>query len=135
MIFLDLKGRKKTLRNARKYAIDWNKKTRSKFQDATKKFLYPFWKGDYVFEELRVVGSLMTLDIYNHSKKIAVETDGRGHNEFIKHFHRTRSGFLGQVKRDLQKEDFLEKNGIVLVRIQDEKELTYDFFVSLGIIL
>lgn len=133
MTFLDLKGRKKTLRNARKYLVDWHGSTRSKGQTALKKFLYPYWKDQMVMEEMPLVGSLMKFDIINLTAKIAVEFDGQAHYQFVKHFHGTRNGFLKHVKRDLQKEDFLERNGITLVRVQSEKELTYEFFLSQGI--
>lgn len=133
MTFLDLKGRERKLKNARRSIIDWHKSTRSKFQDATKRFLYPFWKDDQVFEELRIVGTLMRFDIYNHSKKIVIETAGRQHSQFVKHFHRTRNKFLGQVKRDLLKHDFCELNGITLIEIASEKELTYEYFLSQGV--
>ncbi len=133
MTFIDMRGNKKTLRNARKYAINWHAETRSKFQDATKKFLYPFWHTDAVFEELRIVGSLCRFDIYNHSKKIVIETMGRQHQTFVKHFHGHRSKFLGQIKRDLMKHEFCELNEIQLVEIYSEKELTYEFFLTQGI--
>jgi hypothetical protein len=133
MTFLDLKGRERKLRKAKGSIIDWHKVTRSKFQDATKKFLYPFWKDDQVFEEMRIVGTLMRFDIYNHSKKIVIETAGRQHSQFVKHFHKTRAGFLKQVKRDLLKHDFCEINGISLVEIASEKELTYEYFLSQGV--
>lgn len=134
MTFLDLKGRKKTLKNARKYAIDWHKKTRSKFQDEAKRFFYPYWKGQLVFEELRIPGTRLTLDFYNHTRKIAAEIDGIQHQKYVKYFHGSRvTKWLGQVKRDLFKEDFLEANEITLIRIQDVKELTYEFFLAQGI--
>jgi hypothetical protein len=134
MTFLDLKGREKKLKNLRKYLVDWHGKTRSKGQSALKAFLYPYWHNDVVAEEMPLVGSLMRFDIINLTKKIAVEFDGRAHHEFVKHFHKTRNGFLRHVKRDLQKEDFLERNNITLIRVRDEKkELTYDYFLSQGV--
>lgn len=133
MTFLDLKGRKKTLKNSKKYLVNWHGETRSKGQTALKKFLYPFWKDDMVLEEMPLVGSLMRFDIINLTRKIAVEFDGRAHHEFVKHFHKTRNGFLRHIKRDIQKEDFLEINKITLVRVRNEKELTYDYFLSQGV--
>lgn len=134
MTFLDLKGNTRTVKNARKYIADWNSATRSKFQDAAKKFLYNYWKNDCVMEELRIPGTRLTLDFYNHSRKIACEIDGEQHNKFVKHFHGSRvTKWLGQVKRDMFKEDFLEANGITLIRIQSVKELTYEFFLSQGV--
>lgn len=133
MTFLDLKGRKKPLKNARKYTVDWNSKTRSKFQDAAKKFFYPYWNMDMCMEEMPLVGSLMKFDIVNVSKKIVCEIMGKQHCQFSKHFHGTKGKFLGQIKRDLQKHDWCELNGFTLIEIYSEKELTYDYFLSQGV--
>jgi len=133
MTFLDLKGRKKS-KSLSKYLADWNGGTRSKGQTALKRFLYRYWSSDIVCEEFPLVGSRMTFDIINLSKKIAIEFDGAAHHKFIPHFHGSRvSKFLGQIKRDLQKEDWCELNNFCLVRINSEKELTYDFFLSKGV--
>ena len=67
-----------------KYLINWNKKSRSKVQFKTKKFLEPFWRGHIVYEEFPVYGSRMTVDILNATKKLAVEVQGKQHGEFNK---------------------------------------------------
>ena len=136
MTFLDLKGRKKNIANIRRYYVEWNGETRSKGQTALKKFLYPYWRTDIVFEELPLVGSKMTFDIVNVTKSIAIEFDGAMHHKFIPHFHGSRvSKFLGQIKRDLKKEEWAEINDYVLIRVNSEKELTYEFFLERGISL
>lgn len=120
MTFLNLKGRKKTLKRATKYLVDWEKSTRSKFQDAVKQFLFSYWKRDMMFEEFPVVGSRMKFDFYNASKRVVVESVGRQHMEFVPHFQKTRMNFLGQVKRDLDKQAFCDLNGITLVEISEK---------------
>jgi hypothetical protein len=134
MTFLDLKGRKKTLKNARKYLVNWHGETRSKGQTALKKFLYPFWKDDMVLEEFRMVGTRMTFDLVNYSRKIALEFQGIQHNKYIKHFHGSRTTkFLAQIKRDLKKHEWCELNNFSLIEIYSEKELTYEYFLSQGV--
>ncbi len=136
MVFLDLRKRPKTLRNPRKYYVEWNGGTRSKGQTALKKFLYPFWKNDLILEEMPLVGSRMTFDIVNISKSICIEFQGKQHTEHVKHFHGARTGkFLSQIKRDMKKHDWCEINGFNLVEIFNEKELTYEYFSSKGILL
>ncbi len=130
MKFKTLYGKEKLLKNASKYLINWRKKTRSKFQDEVKKFLKPFWEGDFVFEELRLVDTRMTFDFYNANKKIAIEVQGKQHTKFIPFFHGTRSEFLQQLKRDSKKLEFCEMNGIKLIEIYDTSELNKDFFES-----
>ena len=135
MIFLDLKGREKS-KSLTKYLVDWNSGTRSKGQTALKRFLYRYWSGDIVCEEFPLVSTRMTFDIINLSKKIAIEFDGKMHHEYVPHFHGSRvSKFLGQIKRDLKKEDWCELNNFTLVRVNSEKELTYEFFLERGISL
>ncbi len=135
MTFLDLRGREKKLKNAGRYRVDWNSKTRSKFQDATKKFLYPYWKGDVVLEECPLVGTLLKFDFINLSKKIICEPSGQQHQKHIAHFHGKNpvGKFLGQIKRDMKKHEFADLNGYQIIEIYDEKELTYEYFLEKGI--
>ena len=44
MKFIDLYGKQRNLKNAKKYLIDWKKPSRSKFQTEVKKFLKKYWK-------------------------------------------------------------------------------------------
>jgi hypothetical protein len=39
----------------------------NKLQFNVKQFLLPYWKGDVVFEELRIVGTRLSLDFYKGS--------------------------------------------------------------------
>ena len=135
MKFKTIYGKEKTLKNSRQYLIDWRKKTRSKFQDEVKKFLYPYWKNDVVFEELRLVETRLTFDFFNANKKIAIEVKGQQHTKFVPFFHGSRPKFLKQLKRDSKKYDFCTINGFKLIEIYDVKELTKDFFETHGVYL
>ena len=135
MKFKTIYGKEKTLKNSRQYLIDWRKKTRSKFQDEVKKFLYPYWKDDVVFEELRLVETRLTFDFFNANKKIAIEVQGQQHTKFVPFFHGSRAKFLQQLKRDSKKYDFCTINGFNLIEIYDVKELTKEFFESHGVYL
>jgi hypothetical protein len=135
MKFKTIYGKEKTLKNSRQYLIDWRKKTRSKFQDEVKKFLYPYWKNDVVFEELRLVETRLTFDFFNANKKIAIEVQGQQHTKFVPFFHGSRAKFLQQLKRDSKKYDFCKINGFNLIEIYDVKELTKEFFESHGVYL
>jgi hypothetical protein len=135
MKFKTIYGKEKTLKNSRQYLIDWRKKTRSKFQDEVKKFLFKYWKDDVVFEELRLVETRLTFDFFNANKKIAIEVQGQQHTKFVPFFHGSRVKFLQQLKRDSKKYEFCEINGFKLIEIYDVKELTKDFFESHGVYL
>ena len=114
-----------------RFLIKWNKKSRSKIQFAVKEFLEPYWKGHVVYEEFPVFGSRMKVDIVNMTKKIAIEVQGSQHSNFNAFFHNnSRAKYLASIKRDVKKAQWLEKNDINLIEI-DEKEaykLSKEFF-------
>ncbi len=131
MNFKTLYGKEKPLRNSHRYKIKWNGKSRSKFQRTVKTFLYPYWRYDAVFEEFRVLGTQLTLDFYNHTKKIAIEVQGAQHLQFVKHFHKTRANFVRQIRRDDKKMDFCELNKIKLLQIYPDDKLSEEYFEKL----
>ena len=120
MKFIGLNDRELTLKNPKKYLIDWNKKSRSKFQLETKNFLKPYWQHDIVFEEFRLVGTRLSFDFYNANKKIMIEVQGAQHTKFVKFFHGNRLKYLQQLKRDDKKYEFCQKNNLKLVEILDD---------------
>lgn len=124
-----LKG-KSTWHNINKYKIDWNDKSASKIQYQVKQFLEPYWNGCIVMEEFRIPGSRMKIDFYNANKNIAVEVDGKQHDDFNKHFHKNKLGLLKSFRRDKMKEEWCELNGITLCRIPEDdiSELSEDYF-------
>jgi len=53
-----------------------------------------------------------------------VETQGRAHTSFNKHFHNnSKQNFLHQIKRDFHKVQFCEINNIRLVEIFEGEKL------------
>ena len=128
MKFYDAYGKYRTLANAKKYLIDWGKPSRSKFQTSVKKFLRPYWEHDIVFEEFRVVGTRLTLDFYNASKKIAVEVQGEQHTKYVKFFHKNPFKYSDQLKRDELKFKFCEINNIKLAEIYPKDEINASVF-------
>mgnify|MGYP003139637708 FL=1 len=135
MKFIDVYGRERNLKNAKKYLINWEKPSRSKFQTRVKDFLQPFWIHDIVFEEFRVVGSRLTLDFYNANKKIAVEVQGEQHTRYVKFFHKNRFKYCDQLKRDEDKLLFCKSNNIKLAEIYPQDEITASLFVDQQIYL
>jgi hypothetical protein len=117
MKFIDPLGKERNLKGAKKYLINWEDKSRSKFQKRVKDFLKEYWCNDIVFEEFRIVGTRLSLDFYNANKKVAVEVQGAQHTKFVKHFHKNRLKYLEQLKRDQKKLDFCDLNSIKLVEI------------------
>ena len=135
MKFLDPLGKPRNLKGAKNYLIDWDAKSRSKFQNRVKNFLKPYWKNDIVFEEFRIVGTKLSLDFYNANKRVAVEVQGDQHVRYVKHFHKNRLKYLDQLKRDQKKLDFCEINDIKLVEVYSTDEINASLFSDQDIFL
>jgi hypothetical protein len=135
MKFKTLNGSERDLRNVKKYLIKWRGKSRSKFQYSVKQFIHPYWKDDLVFEEFKMVGTQLSFDFYNSSKKIAIEVQGIQHTKFVKFFHGNRLNYLRQLKRDDKKLRFCEINDIKLIEIYPDDEINAELFLSFGVIL
>lgn len=101
------------------YLVKWDHQRGSVPQLNVKKFFEPYWSGHVVCEEFLVPGSRLRCDLLNFTRKIAVETHGRQHEQFVKHFHKTRSGFTRAFTRDLIKYKWLEANGFQVIEIFD----------------
>lgn len=114
--FLDING-KVVKTNIQRYRIDWDKQSCSKFQTDVKKLIRPFWKFDRVMEEFKIPRTKYRIDFLNITDKIAVEAHGDQHDKMVKHFHKSKSGFLESLKRDRYKEEWLVRNGYELIQI------------------
>ena len=109
-------------KNVSPYLIDWDGKSRSKIQFKVKQFLKDYWEKHVVYEEFPVYGSLMKVDILNATKRIAVEVNGDQHNEFNKFFHNnSRVEYWKSIKRDAEKQQWLEKNSFKLIEINEDE--------------
>lgn len=135
MEFLSLSNKKQRCKNLKKYIIDWDVKSRSKFQTEVKDFLKNYWSNNVVFEEFPIVGTRLTLDFYNANKKVAIEVQGRQHTGFVKFFHQNRMNFLHQLNRDEKKERFCQLNKITLVTIYENDIINKELFETQGVIL
>lgn len=132
MRLINIYGREQ-YKNVEKYRVDWDAKCRSKIQFTVKTFLRQYWQNHIVYEEFPVYGTRLKVDLLNASNKIAVEVQGKQHEQFNKHFHaNSRLKYLQSIKRDVKKSQWLERNGFIVVEImQDEvPTLNEDFFLK-----
>jgi len=105
-------------RNVIRFKVKWDKASRSKLQFRVKQLLKPIWFYDVVFEEFPVFGSLMKIDLFNASKKIAVEVNGPQHDKFNAFFHgESPLQFVKGLKRDLRKYEWCEWNKITVIEV------------------
>lgn len=133
MKFKTLTGSEKRISKARTYLIDWDKESLSKIQFKTKQFLKKYWESHVIFEEFPVAGTRLKFDFYNANKKIAVEVHGAQHTKYVPFFHGRKSNFVRQIRRDQQKIDFCELNGIILVELFDGDKLNRKTFEKCGV--
>ena len=102
-------------------------------QSMVKEFLKEFWFNDIVFEEFPVAGTRMTIDLYNDTHKVAIEVQGRQHDEYVKYFHRNKLEFLKQQRRDADKREYCRINDILLIEIRGEDILSKETFKQHGL--
>jgi hypothetical protein len=127
-------GQDLNIKNIHKYSVNWDGKSRSKFQSDVKQFLKPYWKNHIVFEELPIPHTKLTFDLFNYNLGVALEVQGAQHLSYNKFFHgNTRVKFLQQLKRDDYKLQFCEKNSIVFVEIYPKDILSKELFRSFGV--
>lgn len=121
---------KAVYKNYEKYRIDWKKKTRSKYQDEVKKFLRKYIDNHVVYEEFFIPGSKMSLDLFDATDMVAYEMQGEFHTGYSKFGHKgSRMNYVSQLKRDGQKENWCNMNGITYVEIfPEDLPLTKKFF-------
>jgi hypothetical protein len=121
MKLYDVNGKIVSLPVAR-YDIDWDGKCRSNIQFHVKQFLKPYWQTHIVFEEFPVFGTRLKVDLLNSTLKIAVEVNGKQHEDFNTFFHKGNpANYLRGIKNDYKKMEWLELNGFHLVEIMEDE--------------
>ena len=136
MIFKTLVGSTKRVKKPKNYMVKWDKPSRSKMQFGVKEFVKTYWFNDVVFEEFPIVGTRMSLDLYNANKNIAIEVQGAQHLKYTPFFHgKSKTTFLSQIRRDNDKQEFCKLNDIKLVEVYPEDKLSVDLFKTFGVIL
>jgi hypothetical protein len=118
--------------NLGQYSVDWGRKV-SVPQLKVKQFLKFFWENDAVYEEVRIPGSLLRLDLFNATRKLIVEVSPDAvHSTFNKYFHKNRFELLKKIKADMAKRKWAEHNELTLVELTDSdiKNLSVETFVT-----
>ena len=136
MKFKTLSGTIRGVSKIKKHLIDWDAKSRSKFQFNVKQFLEPYWSKHVVFEEFPIAGTRMSLDFFNANKKVAIEVQGAQHTKYVKFFHGNyKNNYIAQLDRDNQKLKFCEINDITLIEIYEKDVLGKELFEKYGLLL
>ena len=104
----------------------------SKLADKTRDFLKEIFPHNSIYEEryIKYKGTRLFFDFYIKEINVLIEVQGRQHEEFVKHFHTDRDGFIDSKKRDNLKKEYCQETDIVLIEIRDEKELNKEKFIK-----
>lgn len=70
------------------------------------------------------IGNQLRLDYFLPRLGIAFEFDGEAHFNYIEHFHGDRKGFIRAQRRDRDKDERCEEEGIVLIRVAYDEPMT-----------
>lgn len=115
----DLDGREVTW-SLRGYEVKANDKTpRSKPHLRAREIIKRLFPTDLLYEEVFLPNSQMRLDFYVPGRDLAVEVQGKQHDEYTPHFHGPPANYINALKRDRKKKEFCEMNGIDLIYLMD----------------
>ncbi len=98
---------------------------KSKLHLSILEFLKLQFPGDMILQELPLPGSSvppLRVDFYLPLRKLVVEADGEQHYKFVPFFHKNKMGYLKSMDRDKKKKNWLETNGILLLRLPERAD-------------
>lgn len=103
----------------------WKKK--SKLHTSAKNIIYNLFPTSPILEEVPFKPRATTqfLDFYISNSKLAIEVNGEQHYKFSSLYHASSQDFLHQKRKDQDKRDWCELNGITLIELpynEDEQQ-------------
>lgn len=107
----------------KKYLVKANDaKKRSKYHLLARDLLHEFYKGYFIYEEVKLPGSrnpakksTLFIDFFIPNANIGIEVHGKQHYEYCSHFHKDAAGWRECKFRDLEKQRWCELNNIELI--------------------
>ena len=84
-----------------------------------RKLLKELYPGEWILEEVpaRTDKSTLYIDFIIKRHQIVVEVQGPQHTEFSEFFHKTQEGFRDSQRRDRDKANWCEVNGLTLIEL------------------
>lgn len=102
-----------------------DKRKRSKFHIRARNLLKELFNSYRILEEVKLPGStelhrksVLYLDFYIPSIKLAIEVHGQQHYEFCPFFHKSKADFLKGKARDEDKITWCELNDIRIITLK-----------------
>lgn len=99
-------------------------RAKSKLHEIAREILKEKYPLITVMEEVSITlrwGQYAYLDFYIPFYKKAIEVHGEQHYKFVPHFHVSAKGFIDSKKRDSDKIEWCENNGIEIVVLPFDK--------------
>jgi very-short-patch-repair endonuclease len=90
--------------------------------------IYPFQRVE-LEHNVAKIGALF-IDIYLPRLGLGFEYDGIQHFEYNEHFHGSRENFIKAKRRDADKDQRCEEEGITLIRIAYSDEMSKELVLS-----
>jgi len=84
---------------------------------------HPLWA-------ISIKGSLLEFDIYIPNKNMLIEYNGIQHYEFTPCFHKNKTSFLLQKRRDKRKAKLAKNNGFKLIVFKYDEPLFEDYVIN-----
>jgi hypothetical protein len=75
-------------------------------------------------------GNRLFFDFFIKELNLFFECQGRQHSEFVKHFHGTKEKFVSQKFRDNLKIEYVQENGMYLVRVQEYEKIIKELILK-----
>lgn len=95
---------------------------KSKVQFSVGQRLKELYPKDVILEEVYLPDGFY-LDFFIPSRKLAIEVQGRQHEEFVPHFHGSKADFIKAKTRDAKKQQWCDINDIELKTVKTAEEL------------
>jgi hypothetical protein len=96
---------------------------KSKIQYDCGQFLKSQHKFTPILEELYIPGHDFYFDFFIPSIKLAIEIDGRQHDEYVPYFHKNKQNFIKAKERDDSKYELCKINDWEFIRVSSLEEL------------
>jgi hypothetical protein len=106
---------------------------KSKYHLIAKDMLKAIYPTMQILEEVPIYPSrskVMYLDFYIPMLKKAIEIQGEQHYKFVAHYHTNKLAFLKAQKRDRDKKEWCETNGIKYIELAYDKQNEWEATVA-----
>lgn len=107
-----------------------NNRNVSQLHSKARALLQQMYPMDAILEEVLLPGTRLFADFYIHRLKMMVEVHGEQHYKYNTHFFSSKRDFLEAKKRDQDKKNWAELNGITLVELPFNEQKNWETIIN-----